>query len=35
MDGVGSASGDGAEECGDWPSYMASDFKTVLVVEAN
>ncbi len=38
MDGVGpgsDAGGDGAEECGDWLSYMVSDFKTVLVVEAN
>ncbi len=39
MDGVDSGSdahhagGDGAEESGDCPSYMVSDFKTMLVVE--
>ncbi len=38
MDGVDSgsdAAGDGAEESGDCLSYMVSDFKTMLFVEAN
>ncbi len=38
MDGVDSGSdagGDRAEESADCPSYMVSDFKTMLIVEAN
>ncbi len=35
MDSGSDAGGDGAEESGDYPSYMVSDFKTMLVVEAN
>ncbi len=34
MDGVGSgpdAGGDGAEECGDWLSYMVSDFRQIQI----
>ncbi len=35
VDSGSDAGGDGAEESGDCPSYMVSDFKTMLVVEAN